>query len=142
MEPPGHTGRWASPWLRGKESPQHSAHWTFLVLPFDFPVWEQVTGTRGFGSQRAMGTERKSGTLVPHMWSDNGLVAQSNVTQSPAHLGQCKMDWTLSPAEEAAGALPAGPEPGALVLTQNRPESLGEGTCFQISAHLGLKARP
>lgn len=65
MEPAVHTGRWVPPEPGGKESPQHSARWTFLVLPLVFP-----SGKYGLQDPRALemlqeGNGDRVGPLFP-----------------------------------------------------------------------------
>lgn len=50
FRPPGHIGKQVPPWFGGMESPQHSAHYPFLVLSLGSPIWEiRVPESQGFG---------------------------------------------------------------------------------------------
>ena len=108
----------------GAKSPQHSAPWTFLVLPFGLSHWE-IWGYRTPGlwksSKKEMGTGRKGGTLVPQVWSDKGPAAPKQCDPEPSLVGgsQASARWAgcCSLAEKAMGSLPAGQEPGALCLS-------------------------
>lgn len=108
----------------GAKSPQHSAPWTFLVLPFGLShreIWGYRTPGLWKSSKKEMGTGRKGETFVPQVWSDKGPAAPKQCDPEPSLVGgsQASARWAgcCTLAEKAMGSLPAGQEPGALCLS-------------------------
>ena len=121
MEPAVHTGRWVPPELGGKECPQHSAHWTFLVLPLVFPA-----GKYGLQDPRALemlqegNGDREEGwdPCSPHVVRQRPCgPKQCDPELSPAHLG------VVRPVQDGLGAVTQLRKPWVPCLQAKNPGS-------------------